>query len=290
MTVLWLKKNVIPATNSGFFLFVLWRSKPQFYCLKFIFFQNHCFTKEQWMLSVVRAMKYIIIIFSSCLRQPSSSRCRQDEEKKSDLKKKQSLPAGHRMKIKPWFWKTMVLTCILNECKLLCFHGFEKPWFYETMVFQGHRTKILWIFGKPWFRKTMVFWVIYRTGLNKRCEVRTSPQRGGNACTYVPTYAYDRDQMYVILYQSTTYTLPLKERDHAQILNLLMFNSNLVSARYSSMGAAVPHDYVPPGTVIRKSLRYYVRPSTNWLLTSTESTGILYFVYFVLQYYFFIFS
>jgi hypothetical protein len=70
--------------------------------------------------------------------------------KRKAIKKKQSLPAGHRMKIKPWFWKTMektmVLTCILKECKLLCVHGFEK-----TMVFQGHRMKIPWIFRKPWF-------------------------------------------------------------------------------------------------------------------------------------------
>jgi hypothetical protein len=41
------------------------------------------------------------------------------------------------MKNKPWFFKTMkktmVLTCILKECKLLHFHGFEK-----TMVLQNH--------------------------------------------------------------------------------------------------------------------------------------------------------
>ncbi len=52
-------------------------------------------------------------------------------------KKKQSLPAGHRMKNKPWSYKTvkktMVLTCILKECKLLHFHGFKK-----TMVLRNH--------------------------------------------------------------------------------------------------------------------------------------------------------
>jgi hypothetical protein len=53
--------------------------------------------------------------------------------------------------------KTMVLTCILKKCKLLCFHGFEKPWCYETMVFQGHMMKIPRFFGNPWSRKTMVF-------------------------------------------------------------------------------------------------------------------------------------
>jgi hypothetical protein len=62
-------------------------------------------------------------------------------KRKAIFKKKQSLPASHRMKNKPWFFKTMkktmVLTCILKECKLLHFHGLEK-----TMVFQGHRMKI----------------------------------------------------------------------------------------------------------------------------------------------------
>jgi hypothetical protein len=84
-------------------------------------------------------MAYYFIIFCFFVA-PSLSRCRQDEEKKSDFKN-QSLLAGHRMKNKPWFFKTMkkpmVLTCILKECKLLHFHGFEK-----TMGFQGHRMKI----------------------------------------------------------------------------------------------------------------------------------------------------
>jgi hypothetical protein len=49
---------------------------------------------------------------------PSSSCCQQDEDKKSDFKKT-SLPAGHRMKNKPWILKTM-----------------KKPWFLHSQAMQ----------------------------------------------------------------------------------------------------------------------------------------------------------
>jgi hypothetical protein len=40
----------------------------------------------------------------------------------------------------------MVLTCILKECKLLLFHGFEKAWFYKTMFFKviGQKHHLVW--------------------------------------------------------------------------------------------------------------------------------------------------
>jgi hypothetical protein len=52
--------------------------------------------------------------------------------------------------------KTMVLTCILKECKLLCFHGIEKPWFCKPWFFKVIGRKYYEFlenhgFEKPWF-------------------------------------------------------------------------------------------------------------------------------------------
>jgi hypothetical protein len=58
----------------------------------------------------------------------------------------------------------MVLTCILNECKLLCFHGFEKkhgfmnPWFFKGIGQKYHELLESHGFKEPWF----FFWVIGR--------------------------------------------------------------------------------------------------------------------------------